>query len=107
MNRWIMHRNAQDFVKIGPMGDGQDKSTRQPAYRVDGGRCIDGTILIQASLWNYGKGTCDVKGTHQERLLKVQMPEAHGPGGLSYMSVEVSVMETEQRRQARQPRRQE
>jgi hypothetical protein len=101
-----MRRNVQDFVKIGPMGEGRDKCTRRPTYRVRGERRIDGTSLIQASSWNYGKGTCDVKGTHQERLLKVQTPEAHGLGGLSYMSVESPVMGAEQRRQAKQPRRQ-
>ena len=102
-----MRRNVRDFVKIGPMGGGRDKYTRRPTDRVCGERRIDGTSLIQAFSWNYGKSTCDAKGTHQERLLKVQKPEAHGLGGLFYMSVEASVMGVEQRRQTKQPRRQD
>jgi hypothetical protein len=63
------HRNQTTFAVC-------EEVQRVPVYWLDGGRQIDGAILVQASVWNVGTWRSDAKGeTQRAGTLRVRVPK--------------------------------
>jgi hypothetical protein len=88
-----MHRRRQNQRRLILLG----RVCREPEYRADGGRRIEGVKRIQAFAWNCRNQTLDAKGEAQATIIARRDTEAKAWGGATRSSVEGSVMELERR----------